>query len=81
MPVSPERLDLLDADVILAQNYGPERVAAETNPVFQRIPAVARGDLIWLPTRVSDGLAFGTVLSTRAVFEDLVELLAAALEM
>lgn len=80
MPISPERLDLLDADVIVAQSYGPERTAAEANRLFQTIPAVARGDLIWLPERVSDGLAFGTVLSTGAVLGELVELLATALE-
>lgn len=78
--VGAEELQLLDADLIIAQTYGDQRAEIEKNKLFQAIPAVRRGDVIWLPQRVSDGLAFGTVLSARAILDDLVGLIAARLE-
>ncbi len=78
--VGAEHLQLLDADLIIAQTYGDQRAEVEHNKVFQAIPAVRRGDVVWLPQLVSDGLAFGTVLTARAILDDLVDLIATTLE-
>ncbi|GAA0593013.1 iron-siderophore ABC transporter substrate-binding protein [Kribbella sandramycini] len=74
--IGSERLADYEADVIIGQSYSDEAAAAKRNKVFQAIPAVRRGDLIWLPKNVADGLAFGTVLSTMAVLDDLTNSLA-----
>lgn len=71
--LSAERLDLLDADLIVAQDYGTERHDIERRHLLDNIPAVDNGNLLWLPERVSDGLAFGTALSTMAILDDLVD--------
>lgn len=78
--LSAERLDLLDADLIVAQNYGTERQKAERRSLLDTIPAVKAGNLLWLPERVSDGLAFGTSLSTSAILDDLVKAISKTLK-
>lgn len=78
--LSAERLHLLDADLIVAKSYGDERDDVERRDLFGNIPAVKEGNLLWLPERISDGLAFGTALSTSAVLDDLVALISKTVE-
>ncbi|WP_101575092.1 substrate-binding domain-containing protein [Brevibacterium aurantiacum] len=78
--LSAERLHLLDADLIVAQSYGDERDDVERRDLFGNIPAAKEGNLLWLPERISDGLAFGTAFSTSAVLDDLVALISKTVE-
>lgn len=73
--LSAERLYLLDADLVVAQNDGPKRDDVELRDLFGSIPTINEGYLLLLPDRISDDLAFRTALSTSAVPDDLVALI------
>ncbi|MBB4684773.1 ABC transporter substrate-binding protein [Amycolatopsis jiangsuensis] len=78
--ISPERLDLLDADVLVltyATQGSRERLEAE--PLFQRIPAVQRGAYVPLDMATAIALAFPTALSVPYGLQECVPKIAAAL--
>lgn len=79
--VSLERLDVLDADVLLLLYSSDEgRIAMEGSLVFQQLSAVRRGAYIDVDREVAFGLAFPTVLSIPYVLDRITPQLAAALD-
>lgn len=78
--ISPERLDLLDADVIMLTYNSPEaRATMEANPIFQQLPAVQRGAYVALDLPVAIALGFPSALSIPYGVEQVVPKLAEAL--
>ncbi|ONK09736.1 iron-siderophore ABC transporter substrate-binding protein [Streptomyces sp. MP131-18] len=63
VPVSNERLDLLDADVILMTAIGVEASAIEGDPLYQAVPAVADGRARVMDPEVGEPFAANTPLS------------------
>lgn len=77
--ISPERLDLLDADILLLTFNSPEaREALEANPLFQALPAVQRGAYVALELPTAIALAFPSALSIPYGLEQVVPKLADA---
>lgn len=78
--LSQERLDLLDADVlvvIVPEGFG-DAVAAD--PVLQQLPVVQRGDVLQLDASdVGGAMAYNSVLSAETVVTEIVPQLAALL--
>jgi iron complex transport system substrate-binding protein len=78
--LSPERLDLLEADVlvvILPEGFEDPTV---TDPVLQALDVVQRGDVVVLDAAdVGGAMAYNTVLSAPTVVDELVPQLAAVL--
>ncbi|MDT8913365.1 ABC transporter substrate-binding protein [Amycolatopsis sp. PS_44_ISF1] len=79
--ISPERLDLLDADVlILSFSSAKGRADLEANPLFQALPAVKRGSYVGLDQGTAIAMAFPSVLSIPFALDAVVPELAAAVE-
>ncbi|WP_432543306.1 ABC transporter substrate-binding protein [Kineococcus sp. SYSU DK002] len=77
--VSAERLDLLDADVLVVLTDDSTRAGVEDDPVLRRLPVVQRGGLV-LPTVDERGaMTYNSVLSVPYGVEALVPRIAAAL--
>lgn len=79
VPISHERLDLLDADLIVMSPIGVEPEVVTEDPLYQAIPAVADGRAVMLddPT-VSSAFATNSVLALPYALEVVVPLLAEA---
>ncbi|MGW5362029.1 ABC transporter substrate-binding protein [Actinopolymorpha pittospori] len=78
--VSRERLDVLDADVmILTFNTPQARTRLEADPLFKRIPAVRRGAYIPLDLPTAIAMGFPTALSIPYALDRSVPKIAAAL--
>ncbi|GAA3531484.1 iron-siderophore ABC transporter substrate-binding protein [Amycolatopsis ultiminotia] len=78
--ISPEQLDLLDADVLVLTYATPgSRTRLEAEPLFQRIPAVRRGAYVPLDMPTAIALAFPTALSVPYGLQECVPKIAAAL--
>lgn len=78
--ISPEQLDLLDADVLMLTFNTPEaRETLEANPLFQALPAVQRGSYVALELPTALALAFPSALSIPYGLEQVVPKLAAAI--
>ncbi|WP_156096452.1 iron-siderophore ABC transporter substrate-binding protein [Amycolatopsis jejuensis] len=78
--ISPERLDLLDADVLVLTYATPDsRKRLEAEPLFQQLPAVRRGSYIPLDMTTAIALAFPTALSVPYGLKECVPKIAAAL--
>ncbi|AOS63283.1 iron-siderophore ABC transporter substrate-binding protein [Actinoalloteichus hymeniacidonis] len=73
LDLSAERMDLLEADVLVVLERDGDREAAEDDAVFQALDVVERDDVIWLATG-DPGLAMAhnTVLSIPFVIDELV---------
>lgn len=79
--VSPERLDLLDADVvILTYDSDATRRKFEAKDLFKRLKAVRRGSYIPLDLPTAIALAFPSVLSIPYGLDAVVPKLAAAVK-
>ncbi|SCX55536.1 iron complex transport system substrate-binding protein [Klenkia marina] len=77
--VSAERLDLLDADVLLVLT-DPDAVATvEADPVLAQVPVVARGGMVVDAGDVRGAMSYNSVLSAPYLAENLTPLVAAAL--
>ncbi|MGQ0679882.1 MAG: ABC transporter substrate-binding protein [Actinomycetota bacterium] len=77
---SLERLDVLDADVMMLVFFGDEpRKVFTANPLFQQLSAVRRGAFIDLDREIALGLAFPSVLSLPFALDRIVPLLEEAL--
>lgn len=62
--VSPERMDLIDADVLVLTYTSPvARTRLEADPLFRRIPAVRRGAYVPLDLTTAISMAFPSALS------------------
>ncbi|GEL24867.1 iron ABC transporter substrate-binding protein [Pseudonocardia sulfidoxydans NBRC 16205] len=78
--VSPERLDVLDADVLLLAYASPAaRQAVEGMELFQRIPAVQRRSYVALDFPVAIALGFPSALSIGYGLDQVVPQLRSAL--
>lgn len=78
--IAAERVDLLDADVMLVTYFGegaPEVLRG--SPLFERLPAVERGSFVEVDNAVAIGLAFPSVLSLPFALERIVPQLEQAL--
>ena len=79
--ISPERLDLLDADVlILSFSDQKSRAELEANPLFQALPAVKRGSYVPLDQGTAIAMAFPSVLSIPYALDAVVPKLATAVK-
>lgn len=78
--VSSERLDLLEADIVLLTFNTPEaRTTLEENSLFQAIPAVERGAYVPLDLPAALAMGFPSALSIRWALEEVVPRLRDAL--
>lgn len=72
--LSPESLPSLDADVMLL--FGA-RDELESNPVFQQIPGVEAGNVVWLDDTMANAVNSPTPLAIPAFLETVVPQIAA----
>lgn len=81
-PISPERLDLLDRDVLVWELSSPEaRPAIEKDPLYRILEVAREGRDVFIEAPVLAGaMAFISVLSLPIVVDELVPRLAAALD-
>ncbi len=78
--VSLERLDALDADVVVMLHGSPAlRESLERNPVFTRLPAIRRGSYVVVDLETAYALRTPSVLSVPWAVDRLVPELARAL--
>ena len=81
--ISPERMDLLDADLLvwcqLASTEGG-REAIERDPLVRRLAASREGRMFFMEGVLDDALQFGTVLSLPFLLERAVPGIAAAVD-
>ncbi|MBW0102731.1 ABC transporter substrate-binding protein [Pseudonocardia sp. KRD291] len=78
--VSPEQLDVLDADVMILTFTTPQaRARLEADELFRRIPAVRRGAYIALDLPTTLAIGFPSALSIPFALERSVPRIAAAL--
>jgi iron complex transport system substrate-binding protein len=74
--ISPEQLDLLDADVLILTYITPEQQKKlEASALFKRLPAVRRGAYVVLPLPVAVAMAFPSVLSVPYALQQTIPLL------
>jgi iron complex transport system substrate-binding protein len=77
-PVSPERYDLLDADLILGTSPDPKALdALADQKLFAAVPAVRRGAYVPMGIGPATAMAFPSVLSVPYAVQKLVPQLAA----
>ncbi|SEE67554.1 ABC transporter substrate-binding protein [Jiangella alba] len=78
--ISPEELELLDADVLLLTfNTPAARATLEANELFQRVPAVRDGRYVALDLPTALAIGFPSALSIRYGLEQVLPKVAAAL--
>ncbi|MFI5608239.1 ABC transporter substrate-binding protein [Amycolatopsis sp. NPDC051903] len=79
--ISPERLDLIDADVLVLTYTTPgSRAQTEAQPLFQHLPAVRRGSYLALDLTTAIALAFPSALSVPYGLREVVPQLSGALK-
>jgi len=77
--LSPEQIQLLDADIVIISYDTPQtRAAFEANPLFRDLPAVKRGAYVGLDLTAAVALAFPSVLSIPYALDGVLPKLAAA---
>lgn len=79
--ISPERYDLLEADVILGTTSDPDQSVLDDlreSELFARVPAVARGSFLGFGIGPATAMAFPSVLSVQYALEELIDDLASA---
>jgi iron complex transport system substrate-binding protein len=77
--LSAERVDLVDADVVVGTSPSPAELRRATaSPLFRRLPAVRRGSYVELPLSPATAIAFPSALSIPYALETLVPRLSAA---
>lgn len=71
--VSPERYDLLDADIVIATAFDPKELdGLERHGVFGKLDAVTRGAYIALPLSPATSMAFPSAVSVRYALGEIV---------
>lgn len=79
LSISSERADAIDADILVTYGNDETLAALQANPLFSKIPAVARGSVVVLPTAPIAAATSGpTVLSIPWVLNDYLALFEAA---
>ena len=77
--VSPERLELFDADLIVVFPIGLEADVITGDPVFAAVPAVADGRLVLIDGDLQGAYSLNSTLSAEFALEQLEPLIADAL--
>lgn len=77
--LSAENFHLLDADVLVFDNWERDRAQVEGEPAFASLPAVAQKRLVGLDPVVSDALSMPNPVTIPYVTNDIVGRLAAVL--
>lgn len=77
--ISNERLDLLDADLIVAFPIFIDATEITEDPLFQQVPAVADGRAVVIDGDVSSAYSLNTTLATQYAIDELVPQIAEAL--
>ncbi|PSK95696.1 iron complex transport system substrate-binding protein [Murinocardiopsis flavida] len=77
--VSTERLDALEADVLLVGVYGPENESITSKPVFKELDASKEGRVLTMPemSEVNGALSFGSLLSLPVALDAMLPRIAA----
>ncbi|ADB48705.1 iron-siderophore ABC transporter substrate-binding protein [Conexibacter woesei] len=71
--VSPERYDLLDADVVIATAFDPRELEGlEDHGVFGKLDAVRRSAYVALPLSPATSIAFPSAVSVRYALSEIV---------
>lgn len=73
--ISEERLDLLDADVIVAFPIFIETTEITEDPLWQEVPAVADGRAVVIDGDLSDAYSLGTTMAQQYAIDELVPML------
>jgi iron complex transport system substrate-binding protein len=77
--VSPERYEVIDADVILGTSPDPAALKQlESDRLFSNVPAVARGSFVGLGIGPATAMAFPSALGVRYALDELTPKLAEA---
>jgi iron complex transport system substrate-binding protein len=77
--ISPERYDVIDADVILGTSPDGNALAElEQDRLFSQVPAVARGSFVGFGIGPATAMAFPSVLGVRYALDELAPRLAEA---
>lgn len=77
--ISAERLDLLDADLVVAFPIFIDTAELSGDPLFQLVPAVAQGRAVLIDGDLSSAYSLNTTLSTQYAIDQLVPQIAAAI--
>lgn len=77
--LSAERLDALDADLIVAFPIFIDTTEITEDPMFQQVPAVADGRAVVIDGDLANAYSLGTVLSQQYAVEQIVPMLEEAL--
>lgn len=77
--ISAERLDALDADVVVAFPIFIETSEITEDPMFRQVPAVADGRAVVIDGDLSSAYSLGTALAQQYAVEQLVPMLEEAL--
>lgn len=77
--LSAERLDALDADLVVAFPIFIETSEITEDPMFQQLPAVADGRAVVIDGDLASAYSLGTVLSQQYAIEQIVPMLEEAL--
>ncbi|MGH3448446.1 MAG: iron-siderophore ABC transporter substrate-binding protein, partial [Nocardioidaceae bacterium] len=81
VPISAEKLSMLDADLVVSMPIGKPASAIADNPVFEQIPAVKAGRYLVLGNAdVRAAYSTNTVLSIPYALDKMVPMLAAKLK-
>lgn len=77
LAVGPERVTLLEADIVLGTSSQSQAALREfaSSPLFRRLPAVRRGAYADLGIGPATAIAFPSALSTRYALDEIVPLL------
>ncbi|WP_129844175.1 iron-siderophore ABC transporter substrate-binding protein [Streptomyces sp. RFCAC02] len=73
--LSNERIDLLDADVLIMETIGVDASAIEDDPLYQAVPAVQDGRSIVLTSELSEAYAANTPLSIPVALDGMLPVL------
>ncbi|MEV6229230.1 iron-siderophore ABC transporter substrate-binding protein [Saccharopolyspora shandongensis] len=78
--ISPERMDLLDADLVLMSPIGVSAADISNDPLFRSVPAVQAGHAVVLSdSEISQAFSSGTPLGLVRAVDEVVPLVAQAL--
>ncbi|MGQ0680058.1 MAG: iron-siderophore ABC transporter substrate-binding protein [Actinomycetota bacterium] len=79
--ISPERLDLIDRDLIVVDSPDQLRASGFLDlPTYRNLEAVRQGRVVFPTSEVADGLSFRTVLSLPWVLKRLEPMIVAAFD-
>lgn len=81
--ISPERMDLLDADLLVWTQVSSTRggrATIEADPLVRKLNASREGRMLFLEGELDDALQFGTVLSLPLLLRGLPRAIAAAVD-